>query len=212
MSEFLSVVFGFPTIVFSILLAVVLVYWVLAIVGLVDFGESTIDVDVGQHADAPGDDLGVIASYVVAFGLSGVPFSIVVTLLVVVGWTLSTFAGIWLLSWVPTLALQIVAGLVVLGLSAALSLVITARLVRPLRGVFVTRYGTHSAALVGQSCRILTGVVDEKQGRAEVAQHGAGINIRVWAPSPNTLRRGSTALILEYDATRHRYLVQAAES
>ena len=40
MSEFLSVVFGFPTIVFSILLAVVLVYWVLAIVGLVDFGET----------------------------------------------------------------------------------------------------------------------------------------------------------------------------
>lgn len=212
MSEFLSVVFGFPTIVFSILLAVVLVYWVLAIVGLVDFGETAIDADIGQHADAPGDDLGVIASYVVAFGLSGVPFSIVVTLLVVVGWALSTFAGIWLLSWVPTLPLQIVAGLVVLALCAALSLVITARLVRPLRGVFVTRYGTDSASLVGQSCRILTGVVDEKQGRAEVAQRGAGINIRVWAPSPNTLRRGSTALILEYDAAAHRYLVQASES
>ena len=65
---------------------------------------------------------------------------------------------------------------------------------------------------MGQSCRILTGVVDEKQGRAEVAQRGAGINIRVWAPSPNTLRRGSTALILEYDAAAHRYLVQASES
>lgn len=211
MSEFLSVVFGFPTIVFSILLAVVLVYWVLAIVGLVDFGESAIDLDIGEHADLPGDHLGTIASYVVAFGLSGVPFSIVVTLLVVVGWTLSTLAGIWVLAWVPTLPLQIVAGLVVLALSAALSLVVTARLVRPLRGLFVTQYGQRSAELVGQACRILTGVVDERQGRAEVAQRGAGINIRVWSPSPNGLRRGSTALILEYDAAAHRYLVQSAD-
>lgn len=208
MREFLSVILGFPTFVFSLLLVVVLVYWLLAIAGLVDFGESDIDLDIGQHADTPGDHLGAIASYVVAFGLSGVPFSIVVSLLVVVGWTLSTFASIWLLTWVPTLPLQVAAGLAVLLASAALSLVITARLVRPLRGAFTTRYGLHSADLVGQPCRILTGIVDEKQGRAEVAQRGAGINIRVWAPSPNTLRRGSQALVLEYDATTHRYLVQ----
>ena len=211
MSEFLAATLGFPTIVFSILLAVVLVYWLLAIVGLVDFGETDVDLDIGEHADMPGDDLGTIASYVVAFGLTGVPFSIVVSLLVVVAWTISTLAAIWLMPWVPTTLLQIGVGVVLLALSAAASIVITARLIRPLRGAFVTKYGTHSADLVGQSCRILTGVVDEKQGRAEVAQRGAGINIRVWAPSPNTLQRGSTALIVEYDATAHRYLVQPVD-
>lgn len=211
MSEFLAATLGFPTIVFSILLAVVLVYWLLAIVGLVDFGETDVDLDIGEHADMPGDDLGTIASYVVAFGLTGVPFSIVVSLLVVVAWTISTLAAIWLMPWVPTTLLQIGVGVVLLALSAAASIIITARLIRPLRGAFVTKYGTHSADLVGQSCRILTGVVDEKQGRAEVAQRGAGINIRVWAPSPNTLQRGSTALIVEYDATAHRYLVQPVD-
>ena len=211
MSEFLAATLGFPTIVFSILLAVVLVYWLLAIVGLVDFGETDVDLDIGEHADMPGDDLGTIASYVVAFGLTGVPFSIVVSLLVVVAWTISTLAAIWLMPWVPTTLLQIGVGVVLLALSAAASIVITARLIRPLRGAFVTKYGTHSADLVGQSCRILTGVVDETQGRAEVAQRGAGINIRVWAPSPNPLQRGSTALIVEYDATAHRYLVQPVD-
>lgn len=212
MSEFLSVVFGFPTIVYSVLLAVVLVYWLLAITGLVDFGESAIDLDLGEHADANLEDLGTIASYVLAFGLSGVPFSIVVSLLVVVGWALSTFAGIWLLAWVPGALPKVLAGLAVLAACAALSVVVTARLVRPLRGAFVTHYGTRSSALVGQLCKVLTGVVDEKQGRAEVAQRGAGINIRVWAPSPNPLRRGSTALIVEYDAAAHRYLVQPLQT
>jgi len=205
MTQFLNIIFSFPTIVFSILLAVVLIYWLLAIMGLVDFGENSFDIDT----DAVGE-VGLIASYVVAFGLAGVPFSIVVTLLAVVGWLLSTLAGIWLLPWVPTLPLQIAAGCVLLLACAALSIVISARLVRPLRGMFVTRYGANSASLVGQSCRILTGAVDERQGRAEVAQRGAGINIRVWAPVPNTLTRGSNAVIVEYDAAAHRYLVQAA--
>jgi hypothetical protein len=40
-----------------------------------------------------------------------------------------------------------------------------------------------------------------------VAQRGASINVRVWSPSPNTLKRGDTALITEYDAGTHRYLV-----
>ena len=212
MREFIAVVLGFPTIVFSVLLAVVLVYWLLAIVGLVDFGETDVDLDIGSHADGPGDDLGAIASYVVAFGLSGVPFSIVVTLLVIVGWTLSTLASIWLLAWVPTTLLQVAVGLALLLLCAALSVIITARIVRPMRGLFVTRYGTRSEDLVGQSCKVLTGVVDEKQGRAEVAQRGAGINIRVWAPSPNALTRGSAALIVEYDSAGHRYLIQPVDA
>src|SRR5690606_232379 len=122
MREFLSVVFGFPTILYSLALAVVLVYWIAAIVGLVDFGERSIDLDIAEHADVSADDLGTIAGYVVAFGLSGVPFSIVVTLLVVIGWTLSTLAGIWLLAWVPTLPLQILAGLAVLAACFALSI------------------------------------------------------------------------------------------
>lgn len=212
MREFISVVFGFPTLVYSVLLAVVLVYWLLAIVGLVDFGESGIDLEIGQHADAHVDDLSTIAGYVVAFGLSGVPFSIVVTLLVVIGWTLSTLAGIWVLAWVPTLPLQIAAGLVVLALCFALSIVIAARIVRPLRGAFVTQYGPRNADLVGQTCTITTGVVDERQGHAQVAQRGAALLIQVWAPAPNTLRRGSPALIVEYDAAARRYLVQAMDS
>jgi len=211
MHEFLAAALGWPTLIFSVLLAALLVYWLLAIIGWVDLGES-LDMDMGG-GDA-GAEISLIASYAVAFGLSGVPFSIVVTLLVVMGWLLSTLAGIWLLPLVPALPFHIAhiaAGAAVLLAAGALSIVVTARLVRPLRGLFATRYATQSADLVGQSCRILTGVVDERLGRAEVAPPGAGgagINIRVRAAAPNTLRRGSRALIVEYDAATHRYLVQ----
>ena len=157
----LTAITSWPTMVYTVLLGVVLIYWVLALLGMVDFESSGIDLDIDTHADAHADDLGQIASYVVAMGLNGVPFSIVVT----------------------------------------------ARLVRPLRGLFVTHTAQTNATLVGQVCRILTGTVDERQGRAEVAQRGATINIRVWAPSPNPFKRGDHALVTDYDPATLRYRI-----
>ena len=117
-------------------------------------------------------------------------------------------ASLTLLPLVPD-ALRWAAGAGVLLAAAALSIVIAAQLVRPMRGLFVTHRAISNAALVGQVCKVLTGVVDERQGRAEVAQRGAGINIRVWAPAPNSLRRGDAALITEYDSARQRYRIDA---
>ncbi|MDO5693408.1 MAG: ubiquinone biosynthesis protein [Pseudomonadota bacterium] len=203
----LATVTGFPTAIYTVLLGVVLVYWLLAVLGMVDFESSGIDLDIDTHADASPEDLGTLASYVVAFGLAGVPFSIVVSLLVLIGWLITALASVLVLPGVPTEVLRWGAGAVVLVVAAALSIVITARLIRPLRGLFVTHAATSNAALVGQVCRVLTGVVDERQGRAEIAQRGASINIRVWAPSPNPLQRGDRALVTDYDAATQRYRI-----
>ncbi len=217
MSSLFAALTSFPAVVYTVLLGVVLVYWLLAIIGLVDF-EAGADVDIGADAADAGDigdtgdggpeGLSGLAAWLVAFGLNGVPFSIVVSLLALVGWFLTGMASLTLLPLVPD-ALRWAAGAGVLLAAAALSIVIAAQLVRPMRGLFVTHRAISNAALVGQVCKVLTGVVDERQGRAEVAQRGAGINIRVWAPAPNSLRRGDAALITEYDSARQRYRIDA---
>lgn len=214
MSSLFAALTSFPAVVYTVLLGVVLVYWLLAIIGLVDF-EAGADMDIGADAADAGDagdggpeGLSGLAAWLVAFGLNGVPFSIVVSLLALVGWFLTGMASLTLLPLVPD-ALRWAAGAGVLLAAAALSIVIAAQLVRPMRGLFVTHRAISNAALVGQVCKVLTGVVDERQGRAEVAQRGAGINIRVWAPAPNSLRRGDAALITEYDPARQRYRIDA---
>lgn len=214
MSEFLSVVFGFPTAVFTSLLLVVLGYWLLAMFGAVDIGDAPDAPDVGDVGDATdvnADDLGALAGYLVAFGLNGVPISVVASLLVLVSWALSALASIWLVAFVPTTLLKWVVGAVVLLLSVALAIVITARLIRPLRGAFRTHYAVSHASLVGQSCKIWTSEVTPTVGRAEVAQRGAPLNIRVWADVPNPLRRGDAALIIDYDPNTQRYQVAASD-
>lgn len=211
MGDFMGAVTGYPTAIYTVLLGVVVIYWVLAMLGMVDIEHSGLDVDVGVHTHADGDtsDIGQLASYVVAFGLNGVPFSVAVSLLVLVSWTVCCLGGEWLLPLVPTLPLQLLAGTVLLVASAVIAIPITAVAIRPLRGLFVSHTAVSNAALVGQLCRVVTGVVNEKDGRAEVARRGASLNIRVWATTPNTLKRGSQALIVEYDEVAGRYLIAA---
>lgn len=213
MGDFMGAVTGYPTAIYTVLLGVVVIYWVLAMLGMVDIEHSGLDVDVGVHTHADGDanDIGHLASFVVAFGLNGVPFSVAVSLLVLVSWTVCCLGGEWLLPLVPTLPLQLLAGTVLLVASAVIAIPVTAVAIRPLRGLFVSHTAVSNAALVGQSCRVVTGVVNEKDGRAEVARRGASLNIRVWATVPNSLKRGSQALILEYDEVAGRYLIAAQD-
>lgn len=209
MLSFLEAATSYPTVIYTALLALVLFYWLLALVGLVDLDSGGLDVDTDLHADADANDLGELASYLVAFGLNGVPFSVVVTLLVLVAWTISCLAGMWILPMVPTTLLRIAGGTAVMLMSFAAALPVTAQAIRPMRGLFVTHSAVSNTALVGQTCRVLTISVDEKFGRAEVSTRGAGLNIRVWAHTPNSLAKGSLARIVEYDATAERYLIVA---
>lgn len=209
MTTFVDAATAYPTVIYTALLGVVLFYWLLALVGVVDIDSGGPHVDTDLHADADAEDIGDLAAYLVAFGLNGVPFSVVVTLMVLVSWTLSCLAGMWLLPLVPTAILQAVAGTAVLLVAPAIALPVTARAIRPMRGLFVTHAAISNTALVGQSCRVLTTSVDAQFGRAEVSTRGAGLNIRVWAATPNNLTRGSPARILEYDAAGERYLIVA---
>ncbi len=66
--------------------------------------------------------------------------------------------------------------------------------------------------MLGKVCKILTLTVDAKFGQAEVAfGTGAPLNVRVYADTPNTLTKGSTALIIDVDAKSGRYRVEAYE-
>ena len=205
MVSFLDAVIAFPTAIFTTLLGVVAFYWVLALVGLVDFDSGGDDTD----ADLGDPDFGSLAGLLAAFGLQGVPFTIVASLLVLLAWTLSCMGAMWLLALLPGTIPVYVGGSLLALASVSLAVPIAARLVKPLRGLFVTHTAINNASLVGQHCKVLTQTVDEKAGRAEVAQRGANINIRVWAPSPNPLVRGSMARIVAYEEKTARYRIEA---
>jgi len=240
MNEFFGVVLSFPTVVYTTLLIVVLVYWLVAIVGLIDFNsgpdldiggdvDADFDFDAGSDVDA-GADIGdvhhghldgqieishehgqvsTLASYLVAIGLGGVPFSVVVSLVTIFSWIVSDVAASLLLPLVPGDTLRFAAGTGILVVAFALSLPISAFFVRPLRKLFVADKPMTKASLVGQKCRIDSGMVNEKYGRAViVTEQGDQFHIYVVADTPNKLTRGSVAFVAEYDETKNVYHVE----
>lgn len=205
MVSFLDAAVAFPTAIFTTLLGVVAFYWVLALVGLVDLDSG----DLGGDIDGGDADLGSLAGVLAAFGLQGVPFTIVASLLVLIAWTLSCLGAMWLLALLPGTIPAYVGGSLLALISVSLAVPIAARILKPLRGLFVTHAAITNASLVGQHCKVLTQIVDEKIGRAEVSQRGANINIRVWAATPNAMARGSLARIVAYEEKSARYRIEA---
>ncbi|ROO91075.1 hypothetical protein EDD29_8822 [Actinocorallia herbida] len=76
MKEFAEIALGMPTVVFTVLLGIVVLYWVLAIAGL----------------DALADDTDLLG----ALGLRGIPTSVIISLFVAVAWFLCLAGTSWL--------------------------------------------------------------------------------------------------------------------
>jgi len=242
---FFEVILSYPTVVYTVLLGVGLVYWMFAIIGLVDFDsggpnldidlEADMDIDLEPDLDVdlePGVDVhhhhleaeipahagdspatvSTLASYLVALGLSGVPFSVVISLLTLFSWVISSIAAIWVLGLVPTGLLRFAVASIVLVGAFAFAIPATAICVRPMRRLFVKHSAISNVSLVGQECIVLTGGVDEKFGRAEVMARGAGYHIHVIANTPNNLKRGDTAFIIEYDKDSGIYRIAEKNS
>jgi hypothetical protein len=105
MIGFLEAATSFPSVIYSVLLGVVLVYWLLSLIGVVDIDSGPV-IEAELHTDADADEIGDFASYLMALGLNGVPFSVVVSLLVLLSWTITCLAAMWLLPLVPTSLLR----------------------------------------------------------------------------------------------------------
>ncbi len=188
----------------------------------VDAGlEGALDGDAALDADGLFDGplsvlrapLGCIGSVLGTFGLVGVPLTMVLSLLLFFGWLLS-FGGTRLLAKVgigvaAVGGLTLLASLSVLGGAVFLGLALTSVAVRPLKPLFKIHTARSRQEWVGSVCTIRTGSVDKDFGQGEIDDGGAGLLLDVRCLEPNTLRRGSPALIYDHDAKRDVYLVNS---
>ena len=119
MGDFIDAALGFPAVVFSVLLIVVVVYWVLVLAGALDLGDA--DADGGLDGILDRLDLG------------GTPASVVLSVVVAIGW----FASL-----VGTVALD-AAGV---STGARVTLAILVLLLALVIGGLVARLASRSAA------------------------------------------------------------------
>ncbi|MCD0450390.1 hypothetical protein LO762_14485 [Actinocorallia sp. API 0066] len=169
MKEFAETALGMPTVVFSVLLFVVVLYWVLAIVGLDVLADDT-------------DLLGVL-------GLRGVPTSVIISLFVAVAWFLSLAGSVWLGSN-PLVPLGAVAG----GWLAARLLINPLRYVLPEAPV-TSRHDFVGRLCVVRTGT----VTERFGQAEVTAPDGGTALLQVRRTGDEPLGTGDTALIFDYD-------------
>lgn len=218
----------FPTVVFTIGLGIALIYWLFVLLGALDidlFGGDADQIEIAGAGKGVGDALagakggaealkgadvdagGGGGSIWAALGFAAVPITISISVVFLVCWVLSLLAMhyapeiVGAGSWVaPTvLPATLVVGLPVSGL-----------LVRPLRRVFALHEGRSNRDYIGHVCTITTGRVDDGFGQATIEDGGNVLVISVRCDRPGAFARNDKALIIDFDAARHVFLVEPA--
>jgi hypothetical protein len=202
MAEFLQTVLTFPTLPYSILLAFCVIYWLLAATGLVDI--DALDGLLGGDGDSShgSDSAGMLAR----LGLGGVPLMLMLAILSFFGWMACYFVQLLVLQHLPG-PLRLLGGIAALVGALVPGVLITSMLLRPLRKLIVKLRPPELPSVLGRVGTVISPEVDAIQGRAEVADGGAGLILQVRATPPDIFARGDRVVVLEHDATANIYLV-----
>lgn len=207
MKEFISVVSGFPTVVFTVLLGVIFLYWILAILGAVDIDVLDFDADLEADVDTDASGVSGLTGLLSTLGLSGPPVTVILSLLVVFSWLFSYFSSAHLLTLFPQGIFHFGIGVGLSLLCFAMAIPITAIIIKPLKGLFVVHGAKSKSHYIGALCKITTLEVTDTFGQAEIDDGEAGILISVRNATPNTLKKGDKAVVTAYDQSKGTYQV-----
>lgn len=206
MTGFLDATLAFPTALFSFLLLVVIGYWMVVLLSLVEvdlLDASGIDGVDGADGVAGAD--GGIGSAMTAVGLGGAPVTVVLTLLIALAWFLS-LAGNAVTGGIP------IARVAVLPVALVGAWLGTRSAVVPLRRLLPDRPPPSRMDFVGRHCVVRTGTVGPDFGQAEVtADDGSTAIIQVRLSGHAVAEAGWIALIYDYDADREAFWITPAE-
>jgi hypothetical protein len=204
MEAFVLNIFSYPTVFFTVILLLMVCYWLFAILGMVDIDVLELDLDI----DSDLDSLTGLAGLMVTLGLTGVPVTLVLTLLALLGWWISYFIVHFFFFWSEPSLLSYVAGTAVIAFAIAASIPVTAQLIKPLKPLFKKVYTpAPEKVLLGQACRVRSTRVDENFGEATADLDGASLILKIRADAEKGLSNGDIVVLLEHRARDNTYWV-----
>ncbi|SFL87740.1 hypothetical protein [Marinobacter zhejiangensis] len=197
MEAFLAITFSFPTVIFTVLLAVAVIYWLISLLGLVDL-DGDADMDIDSSADVGG--------LMVTLGLQGVPLPLVLTLLFLSSWLLAYFADLLFGAMFGGGWGHVMFGLLVIPAALFVGLLVTSVLVRPLRPLFRRAYKRPmQKQVIGTACVVLAFNESSGKGRAEAHRDGAHLILQIRSDAP--LARRDRVVLVEYLSDQQAYWV-----
>jgi len=207
MEQFLINVSSFPVSVYTVGLGIVTGYWLIAVFGLLDLHIFSAHVDLDLDADV--GELGAVAGILTTFGLSGVPITVVISLLMLNGW----FACYFISKLVPSFPemfslIEVLLNLTTIIVSFVISIFVTAIMVKPLKPIFrKINDEPISRSVIGRTCRVRSTRVDKDFGEAECIFQGASLILKIRSYNEELFKTGDMVVLSEYQSENKSFLV-----
>lgn len=207
METFINNLTSFPVVVFTFLLMLVILYWLLALVGIFDVDLFDADTDLNIDLDADAEGLNGLTGFMLNWGLTGVPVTVVISLLIATSWLLCYLVVSIIFPLIPWDIIRIVVGLLLLVVCFAISIPLTAYSIRPFKGMFVSHSAVRKATLVGRQCEVKTGEVNAQFGQGVLHDGEAGMILDIRSTEDIEINRGDIVILIEYNEADGSYFV-----
>ncbi len=211
MNPFHQTVTSFPTVIYSALLLICMLYWVIAVLGLVDLDILDMDYDGDIDSVDSVEAQNGIAGLLLKFGLGGVPLTITLSLISLFGWLLCYYASYFASQYLPTTLLNIIASIVIFFVASYISVLITAQIIKPLRKLFAKLDIDETKHILGQIVIVRSAVVNKDRGEAFMNDGGAGLLLNVRATANNEFKKGDEVVVIEQlnDSNLYRVIAKS---
>lgn len=213
MESFFDVISSYPTNIFTIVLGIMLVFWIFAILGMFDIdifpsdsGEDGLVTDIELDGEIPGF-IGLLHT----LGLTGVPLTLVISIIALIGFTLCYFSSVWILIPLDSDLIRYLGGSALLAASLAFALPVTAQIIKPMKPLFVKHFAPSKRDYIGHVCVVTSSSVNSEFGIGIVETSGPPIQVDIRAQGEEIHSKGDSLRIADYDAGKDTFDVISEE-
>ncbi|MBQ4798124.1 DUF1449 domain-containing protein [Pseudoalteromonas sp. MMG006] len=202
--EFLNLALTFPTVIFTALLLVVVLFWTITLLGFADIDMFESDLDIEANSSNT-NSTGLLSS----FGFGSIPITVSISLVVMLSWLINIYAHKFFAYLLGDGILFYIFGLVMLVASAIIALPIAIMISKPLQGFFSSVETSSSSDLLGLECIVVTGKVTPTFGQGRINFQGTEQLIQIRSHDEHPYSTGDTVVLLEHLKKQHCYIVTA---
>ncbi|MCK5000400.1 MAG: DUF1449 family protein [Anaerohalosphaera sp.] len=204
--------------VFTIMLLLVLLYWIMVILGALDVSfldmdldadfDADVDVDVDVDVDMDMQGGGILRALLVFFYVGEVPVMIIVSLLALTMWVVSMTGNHYF-----NPAGSMLLGLPIFAATLFVSACVCKVTIMPMRKMFSMFEKDSNAPrkVLGRICTVVTTELTDNLGQAEVSTKGAPILLNVMAQQGCVFHKGDEAVVIEKNNEKGVYIIAPVE-
>ena len=212
MDVFLEVVTSFPTVVYSVLLLVMLIHWLMTMLGVleIDAIDGLLPDEIGLDG-GDGAHHGGLGGLLLKFGLHGIPVMVVFTIIAIVGWSFCFFVELHVLRTMPDGIATTLLGVATMAGGLLLSIPVARIVLAPVRRLMRRYEPVTQRPLLGRYAEVRSPEITQTHGTAWVEDGGAGLILQVRADVPGRFVRGDRVVLIEYLDAHNAYRVTSTE-